>query len=115
MPARVAYDRDLADRIRELVADHEVTEQAMFGGLGFLIGGHLAVAASGRGGLMVRVDPQQGERLLREPGAAPMQMGGRRPPAGWLTVRGPVLDDPDTLARWVRRGTDYARSLPSKG
>lgn len=111
----MAYDRDLADRVRGLVADQAVTEKAMFGGLAFLVGGHLAVAASGRGGLMVRVDPQEGERLLGEPGTAPMQMGGRRPPAGWITVRGPVLDDPDTLARWVRRATDYAGSLPPKG
>jgi TfoX/Sxy family transcriptional regulator of competence genes len=110
----VAYDTDLADRIRELLAPEPgVTERAMFGGLAFLIGGNMAVAASGQGGLLVRVDPEQSERLLSTTKAKLMEMGGRSM-VGWLRV------DPDDartkrqLTTWVRRGTSYAKSLPPK-
>jgi TfoX/Sxy family transcriptional regulator of competence genes len=110
----LAYDEDLADRIRGLLGKQRYTEKKMFGGLAFLIGGNMAVAASGQGGLMVRVDPADNDALLREPGAEPMEMGGRGPMAGWLRVRGATLDDDATLKTWVDRGVTYAKTLPPK-
>jgi hypothetical protein len=104
----MAYDEDLANRIREALADEPgVTEKRMFGGLAFLIGGHMAVAASGRGGLMVRCDPQETEAHLAD-GAERMVMRGRELD-GWLRV------DTDEIDPWVRVGAGYARSLPPKG
>jgi TfoX/Sxy family transcriptional regulator of competence genes len=107
----VAYDEDLANRLRELLAGERVVEKKMFGGLAFLVAGHMAVAASGQGGLMVRVRPEDTEALLAEPGADTFEMRGRALP-GWLRVSGPTLADDDALVAWVRRGVDYARSLP---
>ena len=105
----MAYDEELAGRIRELVAGEPgVTEQKMFGGLAFLVGGNMAVAASGQGGLLVHVDKAAGEELIRTTSARPMEMRGREM-AGWLRV-----DEGDDLADWVERGTAYARSLPAK-
>ena len=110
----MAYDDDLADRIRALVASEPgVTEMRMFGGLAFLIGGNLAVAASGRGGLMVRVDPEETETLVAEPHARPFEMRGR-PLAGWLRVDDEGVRTREQLAPWVGRGATYARSLPPK-
>ena len=110
----MAYDEELADRIRELVGGEPgLTEQKMFGGLAFLIGGNMAVAASGQGGMLVRVDPAESDALLATTNARPMEMRGRQM-LGWLRV-GP--DDVRTrrqLARWVELGTSYARSLPAK-
>ena len=110
----MAYDEDLAGRIRELLAGERVTEKRMFGGLAFLLGGHMSVAASGRGGLMVRIDPDQTEALLAEPGATEFDMGGRGPMKGWLLVASEALNDDAALATWVERGVGYARSLPAK-
>ena len=104
----------LAGRIRELTAGEPVVEKKMFGGLAFLVGGHMAVAASGQGGLMVRVEPSQTEALLHEPGASPMEMGGRAGMAGWLRVGGDAVADDEALATWVQRGLDHAGSLPPK-
>jgi TfoX/Sxy family transcriptional regulator of competence genes len=109
----MAYDEDLADRIRELLSGQTYTEKKMFGGLAFLVGGNMSVAASGRGGLLVRVDRADSDGLLHEPGAAEMQMGGRAPMKGWLQIDAAVLDDP-ALRSWVDRGVAYARTLPSK-
>jgi TfoX/Sxy family transcriptional regulator of competence genes len=110
----MAYDEDLADRIRELVAGEPgVSEMRMFGGLAFLIGGNMAVAASGQGGLMVRVEPEATERLLDEAHARPFEMRGRAMD-GWLRVDPEGLRTKRQLERWVRRGVDYARSLPPK-
>jgi hypothetical protein len=86
----------------------------MFGGLAFLIGGNMAVAASGRGGLMVRVDPAQTDALLAKPFAEPMVMNGRAA-TGWLRVAAEGLGTRRQLERWVTRGVTYARSLPPKG
>ena len=110
----MAYDEELARRVRALVGSGgDVTEQKMFGGLAFLIGGNMAVAASGQGGLLVRVDPAQSERLVATSAARPMEMRGR-PMQGWLRVgAGDVRTDRE-LAEWVERGTTYARSLPAK-
>ena len=113
--ARVAYDEDLANRIRELIAgERDVTEQRMFGGLAFLAGGHMAVAASGQGGLMVRVEPGETDALLAQPGTRPFEMRGR-PMDGWLRVDDEALRTGAQLGAWVERGLAYARSLPPKG
>jgi TfoX/Sxy family transcriptional regulator of competence genes len=111
----MAYDEDVANLIRELVADESgVTEKKMFGGLAFLIGGNMAVAASGQGGLLVRVDPAQTEALLGEPHAAPLRMRGRKM-EGWLRVDTEGAGTTSDMAPWVERGVAYARSLPPKG
>jgi hypothetical protein len=110
----VAYDEDLANRIREALADEAgVTEQRMFGGLAFLIGGHMAVAASGQGGLMLRVDPEETETLVEQPHARRFEMRGRQMD-GWLRVDEAGVRDQGDLEPWVRRGVGYARSLPPK-
>ena len=110
----MAYDTDLAERIREQLATHEaVSEQRMFGGLAFLVGGHLAVAASGQGGLMVRVDPAEGGALIEQGKAEPMIMRGKRM-SGWLRVPSDAVRTTRQLTPWVRRGTAYAASLPPK-
>jgi TfoX/Sxy family transcriptional regulator of competence genes len=110
----VAYDEDLADRIRELVGgeDH-VTEKRMFGGLAFLVGGNMAITASGKGGVLVRVDPDQAEKLLATSAAHPAVMGGRRM-RGWLRVDAADVRTKRQLERWVKIGTRCARSLPAK-
>jgi TfoX/Sxy family transcriptional regulator of competence genes len=110
----VAYDEDLATRIRLLLSTTEVTEKKMFGGLAFLVGGNMSVSASGRGGLLVRVDPETTEALLHEPGAEPFEMDGRGGMKGWLRVDDSVLDDDETLQAWIDRSVTYARSLPAK-
>ena len=109
----MAYDEDLAARIREQLSGETVTEKKMFGGLAFLIGGNMSVAASGQGGLMVRHDPADTEALLAEPGTSEFTMVGRGPMKGWLRVSSDVLSA-EVLGGWVRRGVDYARSLPPK-
>src|SRR3954464_9538874 len=110
----MAYDEALAERIRELVAgEHELTEKQMFGGLAFLIGGNMSVAASGQGGLMVRVDPKETDALVAEPHARPFEMRGREM-QGWLRVDDEGVGTRQQLEPWVRRGVAYARSLPPK-
>lgn len=109
----MAYDEELAARIRDLLVEEPVTEKKMFGGLAFLLGGHMSVAASGQGGLMVRVPPEQTGDLLQEPGAEEFEMRGRAM-QGWLRVDDAVLADDEVLAGWVTRGLDFARSLPPK-
>ena len=110
----MAYDEDLADRIRELVGGQAgLSEQRMFGGLAFLIGGNMAVAASGQGGLLVRVDPDEGDELLARTPAEPMEMRGR-PMRGWLRVGAGDVRTKRQLTPWVERGTAYACSLPAK-
>jgi hypothetical protein len=110
----MAYDEELAHRIRELIgADRKLTEQKMFGGLAFLIGGNMAVAASGQGGVLVRVDPVESDRLVAKTNAEPMVMGGRSM-QGWLRVAPEHVRTKRQLAKWVQLGTTYARSLPAK-
>jgi TfoX/Sxy family transcriptional regulator of competence genes len=111
----MAYDEDLAHRIRELVAGEAgVTEKRMFGGLAFLVGGNMAVAASGQGGLMVRVEPEETDALAGKPHARPFEMRGREM-RGWLRVDAEGVRTKRQLEPWVRRGVAYARSLPAKG
>jgi TfoX N-terminal domain len=110
----MAYDEELADRIREQIgAEAGLTEKKMFGGLAFLIGGNMAIAASGQGGLLVRVDPEESDALLETTNARPMEMRGREM-KGWLRVDAEDVPTRQALAEWVDRGTAYARSLPAK-
>jgi len=110
----VAYDEELADRIRERIGDQAgLSEKKMFGGLAFLVGGNMAVAASGQGGLLVRVDPELTDELVSTTSARRMEMRGREMD-GWLRVGADDVRDESELARWVRTGVDYARSLPAK-
>ena len=112
--SRMAYDEDLADRIRELIAGEAgVTEKRMFGGLAFLVGGHMAVAASGQGGVLVRIDPEDSESLAGKPHTGPMEMRGRAM-QGWLRVHPEGVRTKRQLEPWVGRGVAYARSLPPK-
>jgi len=110
----VAYDEELAARIRELVGgEPDLTEQKMFGGLAFLVRGNMAVAASGQGGILVRVDPVQSDDLIATTSARLMEMRGRTM-RGWLRVDSEDVRTKRQLAEWVERGTTYARSLPAK-
>jgi len=110
----LAYDEALADRIRELVvSESDLTEKKMFGGLAFLIGGNMAVAASGQGGVLVRVDPAQSDTLVATTNARLMEMRGRSM-QGWLRVDPEDVRTKRELAKWVALGTTYARSLPAK-
>jgi TfoX/Sxy family transcriptional regulator of competence genes len=109
----MAYDEELAFRIRALLGDRPVTEKKMFGGLAFLIGGNMAVAASGQGGILVRVDPTEGPKLVATTPAEMMEMRGKTM-AGWLRVAHEHITDDEALAPWVERGAAYASSLPSK-
>ena len=111
----MAYDVDLAERVRKVIGDDpSLTEKKMFGGLAFLIGGNMAVGVSGQGGLLVRVDPQESDELVASTSAYPMEMRGRQM-AGWLRVDSDDVEADGELASWVERGTAYARSLPAKG
>jgi TfoX N-terminal domain len=110
----MAYDEELAGRIRKLVADEAgLTEMKMFGGLAFLIGGNMAIAAGGQGGLLVRVDPAESAGLVSESDARPFEMRGRQM-AGWLRVDPEHARTNEQLSRWVELGTTYARALPAK-
>jgi hypothetical protein len=110
----MAYDEELAVRIRRLIGDEPaLSEQKMFGGLAFLVGGNMAVAASGQGGLLVHVDPAEGAALVESTSAQPMEMRGRQM-QGWLRVDSGNVEADDELAAWVERGVSYARSLPTK-
>jgi TfoX/Sxy family transcriptional regulator of competence genes len=111
----MGYDEALADRIRELLAGEPgVTEKKMFGGLAFLVGGNMAVSASGHGGALVRVDPAQSDRIVDTTNAQVAVMRGR-PMQGWLRVAPEDLRTERQIATWVQLGAAYARSLPSKG
>ena len=110
----MAYDEDLANRIRDVVRDEPgLTEKRMFGGLAFLINGNMAVSASGQGGLLVRVDPEETDALLKKRHAQPFEMRGRSMP-GWLRVEPDGVRTKRQLQPWVVRGVAYARSLPGK-
>jgi TfoX/Sxy family transcriptional regulator of competence genes len=112
--AAVAYDETLADRIRDLLGDeHAVTERKMFGGLAFLVAGNMAISASGQGGILVRVDPEESDRLVATSAAEVAVMRGR-PMDGWLRVAPEQLRTKRQLNRWTSLGAAYARSLPPK-
>ncbi len=110
----MAYDAELADRIRELLVEEpELTEKKLFGGLAFLISGHMAVAASGQGGLIVRVDPAESAGLVERTNATFMEMRGRAM-QGWLRVGADDVRTKRQLSTWVERGRRYCRTLPPK-
>ncbi len=110
----MAYDQRLAERIRNLIGlDPEMTEKAMFGGLAFLVNGHMAIAASGHGGILVRVDPADSMSLVNTTPAELMEMRGRKM-AGWLRVDADEIQDDTELEKWVHLGIEYVRTLPPK-
>jgi hypothetical protein len=110
----MAYDEDLANRIREqLAGETTITEKAMFGGLAFLLNGHMCVSASGRGGLLARVDPDESDEALSEPHASPMEMRGRQMP-GWIFVGPQGVATDAQLAEWIDRSRAFVRTLPPK-
>ncbi|MEB4209959.1 TfoX/Sxy family protein [Mycobacterium sp. 94-17] len=110
----MAYDEDLANRIRELLGTEPgVEEKRMFGGLAFLINGNISVAASGQGGMLVRIPADDLDALLQRAHVHPMVMGGRDV-RGWLRVDSAGIATKRQLQGWVQRGVDHARSLPPK-
>ena len=109
----MAYDEDLAERVRRHCADEPVTEKAMFGGLAFLLNGNMAVAVSGQGGLLIRVGDEATDDALAQPHAELMVMRGR-PMTGWIRVSAEGAETEEELADWVRRGLEFARALPAK-
>ncbi len=110
----MAYDVELANRIRELVhSEPGLSEKRMFGGLAFLVNGNMAVSASSQGGLLLRIDPGQAESLVDEQHARRFEMRGREMD-GWLRVDAEALETDDDLRRWVTHGLTYARSLAPK-
>lgn len=113
-PRRVACDEDLANRLRELLAgESAVTEKKMFGGLAFMINGHMAVSASGQGGLLARVDPSDTAKLLAREHVSLMEMGGRSMD-GWLRVAPDGVRTKRDLESWVKRSVTFAKGLPPK-
>lgn len=110
----MAYDEELANRIREaLSGESGLTERAMFGGLGFMLDGHITVAAESGGSLLVRVDPDDAGDLVDGVSVKPMEMGGRSM-RGWLLVESSGTADDEALAQWVQRGVAFVRALPPK-
>jgi TfoX/Sxy family transcriptional regulator of competence genes len=110
----MAYDEDLANRLRELLAGEEaVTEKKMFGGLAFLLHGNMSVSASRNGGLLVRIDPAETDAALARPHVARMEMGGRMMD-GWITVAPEGLKTKRELAAWVKRSLTFVKTLPRK-
>ena len=110
----MAYDEALADRVREIVAaSGEFSERKMFGGLAFMVAGHMAVAASREGGIMVRVGPSQTEELLAKPFCRPFEMRGK-PIDGWLRVDAEGVKTKRQMQRWVLRGVEYAQAQPPR-
>jgi hypothetical protein len=110
----MAYDEDLANRLRELLADEDgVTEKKMFGGLAFLLHGHMSVSASGRGGVLARIDPGETETVLERPHVSLMEMRGRTMD-GWVRVAPEGVKTKRQLEGWVRRSVGYVRTLPPK-
>ena len=108
----MAYDEDLADRIRAAIPDPEgVTERRMFGGLAFLVNGHMAVSASSQGGLLLRVDPDETDSFVNDDDVTRFEMRGREL-NGWLHVYPSATGSDEDLRKWVEIGVAYAGSLP---
>lgn len=110
----MAYDEELAQRVRELLDEMDcATEKKMFGGLAFMVEGHMAVAAVDDDCLMVRTDPASGAEWLDGERVKPMEMHERQM-HGWLLVSPEVVADDAALRLWVDRGVSYVQSLPPK-
>jgi hypothetical protein len=103
----MAFDQELADRIRALIDDRDPVEKRMFGGLAFMVAGKMAIVASGQGGAMVRVNPDESDSLCEQAGVAPMIMKGK-PMKGWLRIDVDQLDEDKELRAWVDRGVAAA-------
>jgi TfoX/Sxy family transcriptional regulator of competence genes len=111
----MAYDEDLANRLRELLAREDaVTERKMFGGLAFLVHGHMSVSASGQGGLLARIDPAETSAALSKPHVSLMEMRGRTMD-GWVRVAPEGARTKRQLEPWVKRSLAYVKTLPPKG
>jgi TfoX/Sxy family transcriptional regulator of competence genes len=111
----MAYDEQFAERIRDLLnARAAVSEKKMFGGLAFMINGNMAVGISSKGGLMVRVEPEETDALTEDLHVTVFGPTGHKPMKGFVIVDRDILDDEDTLALWVDRGADRASSMPPK-
>jgi len=109
----MAFDEQLANSVRKRLGRKSgLVEKKMFGGLAFLINGNMSVGVHGNE-LIVRVAPESTDATLKEPGARVFDLTGR-PMKGWLLVGGAGINDPASLTKWVRRGVDYASSLPKK-
>jgi TfoX/Sxy family transcriptional regulator of competence genes len=109
----MAYDEGLAERIRGILDErHDVSEKTMFGGIAFMVGGHMCVGI-GAGRLMVRVGPEAHADLLKQPHASPMDFTGR-PMNGYLYVAPEGLERDADLERWVGHALRYVTSLPAK-
>ncbi len=110
----MAYDKELAARLRAALSfEKGITEKAMFGGLAFLLDGNMVVAASGQGGLMLRIDPAENSSLRERDGVRPMVMNGREA-SGWLWVDDAVADTEENLSGWLEHALVYVRTLPAK-
>ncbi len=110
----MAYDEELADRVRDALQHPDgLSEKRMFGGLAFLINGNLAVSASGQGGLLLRVDPAKTDELVADPHARRFVMRGREMD-GWLHIDAGADMPDERLTSWVEIGLAYARSLTPK-
>jgi TfoX/Sxy family transcriptional regulator of competence genes len=114
----MAYDAELAGRARAMLEDvagegHDVVEKRLFGGVGYLVAGNMAVGVQ-KESLLVRLGADDAPQAVTEPGARPFEMGGRGPSKGWLLVDAPGIATDADLRRWVERGTAYALSLPPK-
>ncbi|HEY7966620.1 MAG TPA: TfoX/Sxy family protein [Solirubrobacteraceae bacterium] len=110
----MAYDEDLANRLREVLAGEDaITEKKMFGGLAFLLHGHMTVSASGKGGMLTRIDPAQTDAALKRPHASLMSMGGRTM-EGWIRVAPEGIATKRELTAWVRRSVAYVKTLSPK-
>src|SRR4029078_9508419 len=110
----VAYDEELADWVRNaLKGERALDEKRMFGGGGMLVNGNMAVAVRDKGVLLVRIDPDDADEVLREPGAKMMKMRGKTM-RGWITVDPKACSDRADVRRCVKRGVASAKSLPKK-
>ncbi|HIZ97243.1 MAG TPA: TfoX/Sxy family protein [Candidatus Janibacter merdipullorum] len=102
----MAIDEHLADRVRTTLSDHDLEweEKRMFGALIFMVGGAILVGVRGGGGLLVRVDPDESEELLREAGpwyAQVALMGEKDMGPSWLDVSPDAVEEDRGLAHWV--------------
>src|SRR5947209_2293968 len=110
----MAFDMNLADRIRNVLKQEEgLTEKKMFGGLAFLINGNMTIAVSAQGGILVRINPSHSKEILESTSAKMMEMRGRSMP-GWVRVSSEYIQDDSSLSKWIERALIYAHSLPSK-
>lgn len=108
----MAFDETLAARVRANLGGRDVTERKMFGGLAFLLGGHMCCGVQGQD-LMVRVSREDHPAALREPGARPMDFTGK-PLQGMVYVGPAGIESEAQLAHWVEHAVAYAASLPPK-